>query len=95
MSSSSSSDGDGGAGEFGHLEGSHHDTDADADDGTVDVSEYLASRPELTELLSVREWRAAGKALATPSRRSPSRLSLVSTILGYQLAEQAARKAAR
>jgi hypothetical protein len=39
---------------------------------------------------SVKEWRAHAKRLATPSRRSPTKVALVATVLGYQCAEQRA-----
>ena len=38
---------------------------------------------------SVKEWRAHAKRLATPSRRSPTKVALVATVLGYQCAVHA------
>lgn len=35
----------------------------------------------------VRDWRAAAKRLAVPSRRSPTHAALVSTVISYQLAD--------
>ena len=62
---------------------------ADLTDETIDVATWAAAWVEAQQegAVSVREWRAAAKRLATPSRRSASKADLVATVVGYQLAE--------
>ena len=55
---------------------------------TLALSQPLLSYlPRRGAAVTVREWRAAAKRLATPSRRSPTRAALVATVVSYQLAE--------
>ena len=59
--------------------------------GLVDVHQFAARlegrHAPTGGALSVREWRAAAKRLGAPSRRSPTRTELLSTVIGYQVAE--------
>ena len=67
--------------------------DATGDAMSVEEGRVLPStRPPPPKLGngSVKEWRAHAKRLATPSRRSPTKVALVATVLGYQCAEQRA-----
>ena len=67
--------------------------DAMGDAMSVEAGRVLPStRPPPPKLGngSVKEWRAHAKRLATPSRRSPTKVALVATVLGYQCAEQRA-----
>ena len=67
--------------------------DAMGDSMSVEEGRVLPStRPPPPKLGngSVKEWRAHAKRLATPSRRSPTKVALVATVLGYQCAEQRA-----
>jgi hypothetical protein len=61
----------------------------DADD-EADVSVYAFAAEwadAMGDSMCVADWRRAAKRLATPSRKSPTRADLVSTVLSYQLAE--------
>ena len=64
---------------------------AEEDERDVPVAQLAARRVDSTgDAMSVKEWRAHAKRLATPSRRSPTKVALVATVLGYQCAEQRA-----
>ena len=56
------------------------------------AEEWVAQEEARGARVSVKEWRAAGKALAMPSQRIPSRSELVATVIGYQLAELEAER---